>query len=473
MGHSLSALPQGHQLSEYRIERVLGIGGFGVTYLATDTNLNLPVALKEYLPKQIAMRRDDGAVTASSEDERPTFEWGLARFLDEARTLAAFRHPNIVRVMRFFQANDTAYMVMEFVQGATLSEWIKPRRPLPPAILLSLIRPIAEGLDIVHGAGFLHRDIKPGNIFIRDDGSPVLLDFGAARAQSSGGEMTALVSPGYAPLEQYSQSSEQGPWSDLYALGGVMYWMVTGEKPVDATTRVRIDPQLPALDVADRDLYPETLLRAIDWALAPNEAERPQSVKSFLNVLPVPTGAAATTAFKPFATTRTMPLAELLSAEQGKTELKQTLDPNRLKEIETELAKRIGPLASVLVKKAAQKSRTLEEFIDAVSNEIEDEDERTDFSRRLRESTQPPSKPSGRTSVPSTQSVLMRFDAETLEKAERRLAEHIGAIAKVIVKKAAMKARDKRELYLLLSDEIDDPVVRKAFARRGINQPLN
>ncbi|MEO8104557.1 MAG: serine/threonine-protein kinase, partial [Betaproteobacteria bacterium] len=282
MASPIPSLAPGHTINEYRFDKLLGVGGFGLTYLATDQNLNLPVAIKEYLPADIALRDDDSSIRPSSDENRPTFEWGLTRFLDEARTLATFRHPNIVRVMRFFQANATAYMVMEFVNGASLSDWIKPRRPLPQLALEKIILPLVEGLGVIHQSRYLHRDVKPGNIYVRSDGSPVLLDFGAARSTAGGGELTAVVSPGYAPVEQYSESSVQGPWTDLYAVGGVMYWMVTGSKPVDATARLRNDPQTPARLAGDRTIYSAEFLAAIDWALCPDERQRPQSSEEFL-----------------------------------------------------------------------------------------------------------------------------------------------------------------------------------------------
>src|SRR5688572_12148367 len=223
---SAPALPSGHSVQEYRVESVLGVGGFGLTYLATDANLNLRVALKEYLPGDIAFRSADHTILPTSAENVPTFEWGKRRFLDESRTLASFRHPNIVRVMRFFEANGSAYMVMEFVEGAPLADWIKERRPLAENQIVDLAKPLLEGLEVVHKTGYMHRDIKPGNVYVREDGSPVLLDFGSARMKSA--EVTAVVSPGYAPFEQYHTQGNQGPWSDVYAFGGVLYWMITG-----------------------------------------------------------------------------------------------------------------------------------------------------------------------------------------------------------------------------------------------------
>lgn len=477
MAPTIPSLSPGHTINEYRFDKLLGVGGFGLTYLATDQNLNLPVAIKEYLPADIALRDDDSSIRPSSDENRPTFEWGLTRFLDEARTLATFRHPNIVRVMRFFEANATAYMVMEFVNGASLTDWIKSRRPLPQAAMEKIIVPLVEGLGVIHRSNYLHRDVKPGNIYIRSDGSPVLLDFGAARSTAGGGELTAVVSPGYAPVEQYSESSVQGPWTDLYAVGGVMYWMVTGNKPVDATARLRDDPQTPALAAGERSLYSAGFLAAIDWALHPDERQRPQSSDEFLARLAGQRAVAPETAS---GHTRTLPVSAMPHARDITQPVAQAsmpasaqeaFDATQLKDLESELAKRIGPLASVLVRKAAKKHATLDAVIDAVATEIDDEAERAVFSKKVRGNTQPPSSPSRRQSEAevATKVAAARFDLAILERAERRLAQHIGAVARVVVKRAAMKARDEGELYLLIADEIENPGERKAFIRKAIS----
>jgi hypothetical protein len=282
-----NALPRGYALHEYRVESVLGAGGFGLTYLATDGNLNLKVALKEYLPGDFAARAGDSTVQPRPGEAAESFQWGLQRFMDEARTLASFRHPNIVRVMRFFEANRTGYMVMEFVEGQPLSDWIGARRPLPQQAFLALIMPLLDGLEVIHKAGYLHRDIKPANIFMREDGSPVLLDFGSARQLAGGGnqELTAVVSPGYAPLEQYHAHGKQGAWSDLYAFGGVLYWMLTGTKPIEAAARVRQDIMPSAAKVGEGRGYASDFLAAVDWALKPHEDERPRSVAEFRRAL--------------------------------------------------------------------------------------------------------------------------------------------------------------------------------------------
>src|SRR5262245_19806332 len=299
-----NALPRGYALNEYRIDSLLGAGGFGLTYLATDANLNLKVARQESLPNDFAARGEDSTVQPKSSSTVESYKWGLQRFMDEARTLASFRHPNIVRVMRFFEANSTGYMVMEFVEGQALSDWIESRRPLTQHALLAIAEPLLEGLAVIHKSGFLHRDIKPANIFVRSDGSPVLLDFGSARQLLSGQqELTAVVSPGYAPLEQYHAHGKLGPWSDLYAFGGLIYWMVTGTRPVEAAARVRKDVMLPAAQAQNASRYTAAFLAAVDWALKPNEDERPQTVADFKRAL-----VDATPRAGPAAAERTVPL---------------------------------------------------------------------------------------------------------------------------------------------------------------------
>ncbi len=275
-----ACLPGGYKLLEYQIERPLGGGGFGITYLARDINLNLPVAIKEYFPSDSVTRVANQAVQVrgGSEEIRSQYQWGLERFLDEARALATFRHPNIVRVLRYFRENGTAYIVMEYESGDPLKRWVPQNAPLSQRALLSIIYPLLDGLDAVHKTGFLHRDIKPDNIYVRADGTPVLLDFGAARRVTANHDMTNIVSPGFAPFEQYHSQGNQGPWTDIYSLGAVMYWMTTGKKPVESASRVKNDTLLPCASVADAAVFGAPLLEAIDWAMQPDEAARPQAV---------------------------------------------------------------------------------------------------------------------------------------------------------------------------------------------------
>jgi serine/threonine protein kinase len=456
------ALPRGYALHEYQIEQTLGIGGFGLTYLATDSNLNLKVAIKEYLPGDLAQRGEDQSVRPKAESAFESFKWGLSRFLDESRTLASFRHPNIVRVLRFFEANRTAYMVMEFVAGQPLGEWIRSRRPLAQDAVLGIAAPLLDGLEVVHRTGYLHRDIKPSNIFVRDDGSPVLLDFGSARPASSGADLTAIVTPGYAPIEQYHSQGQQGPWSDLYAFGGVLYWMITGKRPVEAVARVRHDMLPPAAQAVDRSRYDAGLLAAIDWALTLHEERRPQAVADFRSALP----GLASADQKTVKIERSAPV----SAPPTTLPTGVMFDRDTLKKIETELAKHIGPIAPVVIRAAAKKTYTVAGLAEIVSADIADDRERAAFIKKFSgDKSMPTGDPTLARATQSAPQAPSSIDAQTLAKAEAALAKYIGAVAKIVVRRAAAKARDPGELYLLIAEEIEDKNERKAFIRRAIS----
>ncbi|MEP6971074.1 MAG: serine/threonine-protein kinase, partial [Betaproteobacteria bacterium] len=336
MTHSDIALPRGYRLQEYQIESTLGIGGFGLTYLATDANLNMQVAIKEYLPSDLALRSDDQSIRSKSEQTLERFNWGRARFLDESRTLASFRHPNIVRVMRFFEANQTAYMVMEFVAGQPLSEWIKTRRPLDAHTLVAVALALLGGVDTIHQSGYLHRDIKPSNIFIRQDDSPVLLDFGSARSVLVDTERTAIISPGYAPLEQYHSHGNQGPWSDLYAMGAVMYWIVTGQKPQEATARVPADNMPTAAQLGNPVYYSRQLLQLIDWTLAPAEKSRPQTVAALRQQLELHFDASSEATQSAFTGKTAMPAPPVTA--QLRTDTALAFDAALIKSLAADLA---------------------------------------------------------------------------------------------------------------------------------------
>lgn len=280
------ALPAGAALHWYEIERVLGRGGFGITYLARDTNLARAVAIKEYLPLELALRAGETSVQPASPAHAERYAWGLERFIAEARTLARFEHPAIVRVFSVFEANGTAYMVMEYQQGESLQQRLKRSDTLDEAELTALLPPLLDGLEAIHAQGFIHRDVKPANIFMREDGCPVLLDFGSAR-QALGEHtlsLTSVVSPGYAPFEQYySRGDRQGPWTDIYSVGATLYRCLAGVAPMAAIDRSEaILKTSRDTFIAARALgegrYSLALLAAVDAALAFDERHRPQSI---------------------------------------------------------------------------------------------------------------------------------------------------------------------------------------------------
>jgi serine/threonine protein kinase len=315
-----NALPSGYKLHWYVIGSVLGQGGFGITYVAVDTNLDQRVAIKEFLPAELVTRSQNSHVHPMSAEHNDTYGWGLNRFVTEAQTLAKFRHPNIVRVMSVFEANNTAYMVMEYEQGESLEAALRESGIASEDRLREIIMPLLDGLAIVHAEGFIHRDIKPDNIYLRSDGTPVLLDFGSAR-QALGvatRTLTALVTPGYAPFEQYDTSrageKKQGPWTDIYALGATLYRGISGRGPSDAMARVNAvvggsDVLKPAAQAA-RGKFSPAFLDAIDWALQFLPENRPQTIAEWRAALagemtpPKPkTAHSATTQVNPHAPT--------------------------------------------------------------------------------------------------------------------------------------------------------------------------
>lgn len=277
------ALPVGMRLAEFEIVRLIGEGGFGIVYLADDTQLGRRVALKEYIPSTLASRAANAQVTVKSERHAETFRAGLKSFINEARLLAQFDHQSLVKVYRFWEANGTAYMVMPYYEGETLKDALKQRgTPPDEEWLRALLAPLAEALAVLHGAQCYHRDIAPDNIMLlKGSGRPLLLDFGAARRVI--GDMTqaltVILKPGYAPVEQYAEvpSMKQGPWTDLYALAAVVYFAILGKTPPAAVGRLLNDTYEP-LAVAAAGRYSDGFLRAIDHALSVQPNDRPQHV---------------------------------------------------------------------------------------------------------------------------------------------------------------------------------------------------
>jgi formylglycine-generating enzyme required for sulfatase activity len=283
------ALPADSELGRYRLQSVLGQGSFGITYRGRDTTLLRDVAIKEYLPTELAMRRDESVGVRMPGQER-VFNWGSDRFLKEAQALAKFKHPSIVNIYDYFPANGTAYLVMELLEGVSFASVLKGRdRPDSFEKLWPLIESLLGALEVVHKANLLHRDIKPDNIIIRTDAIPVLIDFGAARqwvgtlaeGVEEGRERSSTIpifTKGYAPIEQcLNQTADFGPPTDIYALGALLYRIITGTRPLESPARFYDDQLRPAV-VAGAGRFPEAFLRAIDWALRLRPENRPQDV---------------------------------------------------------------------------------------------------------------------------------------------------------------------------------------------------
>ena len=284
-----SALHAGTRLGEYELLRLLGVGGFGIVYLAFDHALEREVAIKEYMPASLAGRTETMHVSIRSQSDAESFALGLKSFVNEAKLLARFDHPSLLKVHRFWEANGTAYMAMPVMRGRTVKDIRHGMQGTPDeAWTRRILMPLLGAIEKLHSEGVYHRDIAPDNIQIEPDGSPVLLDFGAARRVLSDKtqSLTAILKPAYAPIEQYGEagSVRQGPWTDLYALGATLHYVLLGRPPPPATTRT-VHDEASSLTTGNLPGCSEAFLHTIDWMLCPRPTDRPQSVAELRDVL--------------------------------------------------------------------------------------------------------------------------------------------------------------------------------------------
>lgn len=288
----IDALPAGTRLGEFEVLGLLGVGGFGMVYRGYDHSLHREVAIKEYMPAALVGRMPSLHVTARSAADQQPFERGLASFMAEARVLARFDHPSLVKVYRFWEANHTAYMAMPLYHGMTLKQARSQMSgPPPEEWLRTLLWSILEALKVLHGGNTLHRDVSPDNVFLQDIGPPVLLDLGSARRAITdhGHKHTAVLKVNYAPIEQYADALDlkEGPWTDLYAVAAVVHGCVCNAPPVPATMRVVQDRMPSFAQVAQtaqahfETPYWARFCQAIDHGLALQPADRPQSVEAW------------------------------------------------------------------------------------------------------------------------------------------------------------------------------------------------
>jgi serine/threonine protein kinase len=290
-----SNLPPGYLLQEFMLERVLGVGGYSIVYLAHDTKLDRRVAIKEYLPATLAARAPSGEVVPRLPRFEESFSKGMSSFINEARLLGGFDHPSLVKVYRFWQANGTAYMAMPYYDGITLKKWLADLgAPPSEKWLRQLVDPVMEALEVLHENAIVHRDIAPDNILLLYDRAagnyleqaprPVLLDFGAARrvAAEATQQLTSILKTGYSPVEQYDHghAMKPGPWSDVYSLAAVLYAAAMGKAPMPSISRLVRDDLVPA-QVAARGRYSARFLAAIDAGLVVRPEQRPQTLQEF------------------------------------------------------------------------------------------------------------------------------------------------------------------------------------------------
>ncbi|HVK56316.1 MAG TPA: serine/threonine-protein kinase [Burkholderiales bacterium] len=271
-------LAPGYQLLDYRIDKVLSSGGFSIVYLATDPEGN-QVAIKEYLPSGIALRVDGSSIKIEAPEHQATFRHGLKCFFEEGRALAKIRHPNIVQVENFFRANETVYLVMQYVRGRTLQFHVKSNRnQFTEQFMRRFFSNFLNALREVHTHKLLHLDIKPANIYVNMDGTPVLLDFGAARLglEEEKTRLKPMYTAGFAAPEQYRQDGKLGPWTDIYSVGATMYSCLAGTPPQAADDRLKQDRVIPATSQW-KDYFSQDFLDIIDWCMRINLDHRPQS----------------------------------------------------------------------------------------------------------------------------------------------------------------------------------------------------
>ena len=286
---SENCLPVGTRLAEFEITGVIGEGGFGIVYMTFDHSLRRPVAVKEYMPSSIALRGADQAVIVRAKRHQPTFDTGLRSFINEARLLAQFDHPALIKVHRFWEQNQTAYMAMRYYEGSTLKEIVQ-RDPgcVDEAWLRPMLESILGALDTLYAEKILHRDISPDNVLIQESGEAVLLDFGSARQVISdlSQSLTVILKPGYAPIEQYADDNTmmQGPWTDLYSLSAVMYLAITKQPPPTSVARM-VNDTIQTLADGDHPGFSRPFLAAIDQGLLIRPEQRPQTIDAFRQLL--------------------------------------------------------------------------------------------------------------------------------------------------------------------------------------------
>jgi serine/threonine protein kinase len=456
MKAQLYTLQSDSVIENYQIKRVLGVGGFGITYQAHDMNLDCPVAIKEYFPHGLAVREANGMqVGAKSKKDEHIYEYGLQRFMDEARILARFKNRNIVRISRFMELNGTAYIVMDYEEGLPLSRYLMRCKRLSEVEIKNVFRPILHGLSMIHEQDYLHRDIKPANIYLRKKGTPVLLDFGAARQALNhhGRSITNLGTHGYAPIEQFTTQERQGAWSDIYGVGATIYHSLAGNSPITALDRIaalqngRRDPMMPATQIG-KNKYSNELLESVDWMLSIRSSDRPQSVNEIINNFSV-------------------------TSNENNTILTETdvdWDGELVAQAERHLAKYLGPLATTLVKQGMSRSTSVDELYQILGQHIDILTERDQFFRSVQASTSLSNKVERKRqqrvhNLSEQKTVRTRVDSQVEARLAEQLAKHIGPLATMLVRQAISRGSDMDEIINILCEELPDENVKSSFRR--------
>lgn len=484
------SLRSGTQLSHYRITKVLGRGGFGITYQAWDDHLNRLVAIKEYFPHNEATRARDLCTVQINDIDAPAYQKGLDRFLDEARTLAQFRDPRIVHVHGFHEANNTAYMVMDFEEGVSLRDHILLQGVVTPTEARRILVDILRALQVLHLRNYLHRDIKPANIMRRPDGSILLLDFGSARVTQAETEQafTVIVTPGYAPMEQYSTHEAQGPATDLYAVGACVLFCLTGTSPVDALKRTiaenasEKDPLEPILSrlMTHKGAGPE-LTSILRWLLQTQAGQRPTSASEVLQRLEANPPSASDSTQNPLSISGITASVDLTTMRSIPSKL---IEP--IRQILNEV---FGDRSTPILLQAIRGARNAQDLINNLDRQLADDSRRMQIvssvtnlvteatqllprspdlravgSGAVRVSSAPRPDPRDPTMPATGPTQLIKSD-ETSQLLSNELAKFIGPIAKMLVKKGMSKAASIPDLIAQLEAEIAIPADRAAFRK--------
>ncbi|MGI9334866.1 MAG: serine/threonine-protein kinase [Gammaproteobacteria bacterium] len=419
------ALKPSARVGQFEIHDILGCGAYGITYKAQDRALERPAAIKEYFPNGLAAREEDRfTLKAVSGAQCEAFEFGLKNFMLEARALARFNEPSIVRVQQYVETNGTGYLAMNYEDGRTLSYVLRRALRLNEQQARAVAVHILRGLRALHAQNFLHQDIKPGNILVRRSGPPVLLDFGAARQaleravrgnasahhdieltdtiprrdgtpmlldagaarralrEGRTGAPALMFTPGYAPIEQYSSDEERGPWTDLYGLGATLYHCILGKSPAPAQDRViahgegRPDAVKAGLDQLS-SAYGYELRESIEWMLQPRPGDRPRQAQDVLNILMPAAGETAATIRAPARPKRNTRSQSQAPAQPETATF--ALEPTVLDTVRKQLANLLGPIAPMLIKHTMARCSSEAELFEALALELDVPEERDAF----------------------------------------------------------------------------------------------
>jgi hypothetical protein len=451
------ALAPGYEWADYRVLRLLASGCDGLTYLAEDKILGTTVVIRELLPIRIATRSTSGAVVPLFSRDAGILAEAVRRLTEESREIAAVRHPNMARVLRLFLANGTVCTVSEYETGASLTAWRAQLVKLDQRALLAVLLPLLDALAAMHSAALVHGGICPSRIRMRSDGSPVLFPPSASLpgTQETNAELRLSVIPGYTAMENYCLNGQLTAASDLYALAAVAYTLITGARPVDAPLRLQGDRQPRLVDCAASSAFSTEFLRLIDQALSLGPASRPPGAAAFAHSL---TQAAAA-------------VDDAIVAEPPPLPAAFALEPSAQSAIQSALAECIGPIASVVLKKALASAENWPALTSALAENLPDAAVQKLFLQQIAHLAPPtqgaqPSVPAAVASpanVAASTAAHDNFDPEMLVQLEAELANQIGAIARIVLKRCVARASNRQALFKMLADEMGDPALGKKF----------